>query len=454
MMGAKSSCFTRLGFALALAIAPPFAAPAEAQYPTPVPAAPPEAPSPGISTSRPRFSADAIVQPGEMGVPEVRIDYRLARSEILFERSPSGYRAAYEIRAIFRVDKGKREVAGDASIRELRVARYSETQTQGNDIVDHITFRIPPGRYEVEVLVTDLNAECTSSTTIPIEVPGAEAGQIWLTDLFFGTLAVDSTGTAADADPPMLPNPSRSFGDDLPRLAVAGEIVDNRPAGSPDSLYKLSYRMLNEIQDVVAHGDTAIARRGSRTPFRIHPLFGPLEPGLYRFTVELTSPLITTKGQKKKTPIRREKSFTVEASATTAAVDLKTSLEVLRYIATEAEITEMDRLKTSEERRAFWEAFWRRRDPSPETTRNEAMDEFYKRVRYADQRFGVGGAGWKTDMGRIYIQYGQPDEIARNPFRFDGPPEEIWYYYQLRKTFVFVDRDGFGRYELDLERSR
>ena len=82
------------------------------------------------------------------------------------------------------------------------------------------------------------------------------------------------------------------------------------------------------------------------------------------------------------------------------------------------------------------------------------MEEFYRRVRYADQRFGVGGPGWKTDMGRIYIQYGPPDEIVRNPFRFDGPPEEIWYYYQSRRTFTFVDRDGFGRYELDLERSR
>ena len=225
-------------------------------------------------------------------------------------------------------------------------------------------------------------------------------------------------------------------------------------AGAPDSVYKLSYRVLNEIQVVVAKGDTAIARRGPRTSFLIRPGFRPLEPGVYRFTLELTSPLIPAKGQKKATPMHREKSFTVEASAASAAIDLKTTLEVLRYIATDAEIAEIDRLGTPEERQAFWEKFWRNRDPTPETLRNEAMEEFYKRVRYADQRFGVGGAGWKTDMGRIYIQYGQPDEIVRNPFRFDGPPEEIWYYYKSRRTFVFVDRGGFGRYELDLERSR
>jgi len=438
---------------MATSAAPPLVGRALAQYPSPVPAAPLEAPSPGISLTRPRFSADATVQPGETGEPEVRIDYRLARSELLFERTPSGYRAAYEIRVIFMTEKGKREVAGDAHTRELRVARYAETQAIGNDIADHLTFRVPPGRYRIDVALTDLNAERTSSTTVPVEVPGLAAGQLWLTDLYLGTVEKDSSGSA-EQRAVLTPNPSRSFGDELPRFAAAGEIVDNRPAGAPDSAFQLSYRILNELQVVVAHGDTSIVRRGPRTPFLIRPAFGPLEPGSYRFVLELTSPLVTTKGQKKPTPIRREKSFTVVPSATSAAVDLKTALEVLRYIATDAELTEMDRLRTPEERRAFWEAFWRRRDPSPETSRNAAMEEFYKRVRYADQRFGVGGPGWKTDMGRIYIQYGQPDEIVRNPFRFDGPPEEIWYYYQSRRTFVFVDRDGFGRYELDPERSR
>ena len=448
MMRANSSSYIRrltlsLMLAVAAPTAPPLAGPALAQYPSPVPVAPPEAPMPGISMTRPRFSADAIVQPGDSGAPEVRIDYRLARSELLFERTLTGYRASYEVRVIFRTTKAKKEVAGDAHTREFWVARYAETQAQGDDIADHLIFRMPPGKYLVEINLTDLNAERPSSTTVPVEVPGIAEGQIWLTDLYLGTVEKNAA-----------PNPSRSFGDELPRFAAGGEIVDNRAAGAPDSVYQLSYRILNELQVSVAHGDTSIVRRGSHTAFLIRPGLGPLEPGSYRFALELSSPLLPTKGQKKATPIRREKPFTVMPSAASATVDLKTALEVLRYIATDAELTEMDRLRTPEERRAFWEAFWQRRDPLPETSRNEAMEEFYKRVRYADQRFGVGGPGWKTDMGQIYIVYGQPDEIVRNPFRFDGPPEELWYYYQSRKTFVFVDRDGFGRYELDRDRSR
>jgi GWxTD domain-containing protein len=122
---------------------------------------------------------------------------------------------------------------------------------------------------------------------------------------------------------------------------------------------------------------------------------------------------------------------------------------VLRIIADDQERGEMSRLTTEEERRAFWDEFWKKRDPTPDTPQNEEMQEFYQRVQYANQHFGTGGPGWKSDMGATYIKYGPPDEVERHPFNFDRPPEEIWYYYRDKWTFVFVDRDGFGRYQLE-----
>ena len=425
---------------------------AEAQYPNPNPAASPESPPPGVSFSRPRFSADAVIQPGEGGIPEVRIDYRIARSELLFERSTAGYRAGYSVLVIFKTAKGEREVAGDTFTRELRVARYAETTSRGNDVIDHVTFRIPEGRYHIVVALTDLTAERTSEAALEIEVPGVSAGQIWFTDLSFGTSGTDSGGVHSSG-PSIEPNPSRRYGDNLPSLAVTGEIVDNRPHGAADSVYQLHYVVLSELQAEVAKGDTTLTRNGARTSFLLRPGLDHLEPGPYRFALELRKPLIPLKGKKKGTPIRREKGFVVEQTAAAVALDPRTALEVIRYIATESELIEIDRLRTPEEKRAFWEAFWRRRDPSPETPQNEAMDEFYRRVQYSNQQFGAGVPGWRTDRGRIYIENGQPDEVVRNPFNFDRPPEEIWYYYRERKTYVFVDREGFGRYQLDTERS-
>ena len=56
--------------------------------------------------------------------------------------------------------------------------------------------------------------------------------------------------------------------------------------------------------------------------------------------------------------------------------------------------------------------------------------------------------GWRSDRGRIYIKYGQPEQVESRPSRVDGLAVEVWTYIDLGLRFVFVDYDGFGRYEL------
>lgn len=411
-----------------------------------------ELPVPGISPTRPRFSVDAVIQPGEGGASEVRLDYRLARTELLFERGPSGYRSAYEVRVIFSRQKRGQQETGDIFQRELRVPTYVETRTVGQDIVDHVSFRVAPGKYVVEVAVTDLVAERISGTSFDFTVPAQPAGQLWFTDISLGTLA-NRSADSTDARSRLDPNPSRRFGDDIEGFAAYGEIVDARPNAAQDERYKIEYRVENSFSDVLFRADTTIVRTGQRTPFLFKPRLPRMAPGAYRFVVDLKAPLQPVANKKKVVPVRREKAFDVEPSTASFAVDPKSSIEVLYCIATSDEKNVMGKLKTAEEMLGFWESFWKQKDPSPDTPRNESLDEFSQRVRYANQQFSVGGPGWKTDMGCIYIRYGRPDEITRNPFNFDRPPEEIWYYYQKGKTYFFVDRQGFGRYELDERRS-
>jgi len=426
--------------------------PAAAQYTTGDMTGAGEMPIPGISATRPRFSVDAAIQPGEGGEPEVRLDYRLSRTELLFERRPTGYHAAYEVRVIFSRSKRGRQEAGDLFQRQLEVATYGETRIMGQDVVDHVAFQVPPGKYVVEVAITDLVAERISGTSFDFTVPARPAGQLWFADISLGTRsarAADTTDVRSRLDP----NPSRRYGDDIGALAAYGEIVDARPSAAKDERYKIEYRVENGFSEVLYRADTTIVRAGVRTPFLLTPRLPRLAPGAYRFVVDLKAPLQPAVDKKRAVPVVREKAFDVEQSLASFAADPRSSIEVLRCIATDEEQTEMGKLKTEESKRGFWEAFWKHRDPTPDTPRNEALDEFSARVRYANQQFGVGMPGWKTDMGCIYIRHGKPDEIVRNPFNFDRPPEEIWYYYRARKTYFFVDEDGFGRYELDPRRS-
>ena len=51
-------------------------------------------------------------------------------------------------------------------------------------------------------------------------------------------------------------------------------------------------------------------------------------------------------------------------------------------------------------------------------------------------------------MGMIYIVLGPPDNVDRHPFEYDSKPYEIWYYYDINRSFYFLDETGFGDYRL------
>ncbi|RKZ28792.1 hypothetical protein DRQ26_00365 [bacterium] len=125
--------------------------------------------------------------------------------------------------------------------------------------------------------------------------------------------------------------------------------------------------------------------------------------------------------------------------------------ELLRQLELIANPSEVNALEDADSttRDSLWEDFWKKRDPTPSTELNEVKEEFFKRVQYANENFGTPTKrGWETDRGRVYITYGQPNEIERHPFEINTYPYEVWYYYSLGLTFVFVDTFGDGDYQL------
>lgn len=129
--------------------------------------------------------------------------------------------------------------------------------------------------------------------------------------------------------------------------------------------------------------------------------------------------------------------------------DLDLAIKQLRYIAKEDSIKHFLKKGSYEEKKAFFQRFWESKDPNPDTEANELMEEYYRRVNYANGQFSSSGlGGWITDRGRIFIKFGQPDDVERHPFEANSYPYEIWRYYSLQKNFLFIDRTGFGDYDL------
>lgn len=100
------------------------------------------------------------------------------------------------------------------------------------------------------------------------------------------------------------------------------------------------------------------------------------------------------------------------------------------YIITAEERKHFLVLTTNEERDTFIEAFWRIRNPDPNSGVNTYKEEHYRRLAYANQNFGTAKYedGWRTDMGRMYIVLGPPKQRGLYHALANVRDMEIWFY--------------------------
>lgn len=84
----------------------------------------------------------------------------------------------------------------------------------------------------------------------------------------------------------------------------------------------------------------------------------------------------------------------------------------VRYLMSTKESDEIRGLGSIPQLVDFVTRFWARRDPTPGTFKNEWREVFWQRVSEANRRFGNSVLpGWKTDMGKIFILLGEPNEV-------------------------------------------
>ena len=141
------------------------------------------------------------------------------------------------------------------------------------------------------------------------------------------------------------------------------------------------------------------------------------------------------------------------------------------WIITDEETKAFKSLSNDEERDAFIENFWLRRNPNPDSPENEFREEHYRRIVYSNEHFAAGKPGWKTDRGHIYISFGKPDSIDSHPSggAYQRPieegggetstfPFETWHYRYLEGIgdnidLEFVDSCQCGDYHYTIDRS-
>lgn len=111
----------------------------------------------------------------------------------------------------------------------------------------------------------------------------------------------------------------------------------------------------------------------------------------------------------------------------------------IRYLATDRELKQYNTLSRAGKFEWLRTQFWQQHD----------FARYLARLRIVDERFRQGRRpGRETDPGRVYLRYGEPDEIESHTMIEHARPHEHWRYYQLGYHFIFVDLGGDGRLRL------
>jgi GWxTD domain-containing protein len=150
---------------------------------------------------------------------------------------------------------------------------------------------------------------------------------------------------------------------------------------------------------------------------------------------------------------KSSKQLEDEAFARLPQADKAWLTEDVTYIIEAGERCAFLKLETDDEREQFIEQFWLLHNNNPESQGNGFKEEHYRRIVFANEKFGTEIPGWRSDRGHAYILFGPPDTIdshargeltGTQPVGQPEPPQGSWEKWHYRYL------EGFGE-NIDLE---
>ncbi|MCR4439082.1 MAG: GWxTD domain-containing protein [bacterium] len=393
----------------------------------------------------------------------------LPRSTLMYQRAEDG-----RLRAEFLVDALLFSGADTVAHRAWRNVDFADSLAETRGAFSLFTvgqFNVPRGHYRVDLLVVDTASRDTARAIFDIKAIAFPDSGLCLSDLQLAAqISRDTThGQFTKGNYLVLPNPPGIYGTTLPILYFYAEVY-NLTYGHPgdSASYRVNYFILNgEGQRVKAFPSSRKTKPGTSAVEVGGLNIITLPSGTYYIVLEVEDPTTgerasvmkkffvyregeTFAAQQQKTPTGKgSPGLDAERYNVMSEKELDHEFEVTRYINTAEDRATWKKLNLAGKRN-FLRELWARMDQTPGTPENEFKQDYLARVAEANAVFRGFREGWKTDRGRILLQYGRPDEIERFPFSAENKAYHIWHYYSVQGgvMFIFVDKREMGDFEL------
>ena len=350
----------------------------------------------------------------------IELSYEIPNTSLAFLREDSGFVARYQI-SIQVTDKRHDVVAGDLWQKVVRLQEYGPTIARDSVESGTVRLSMPKAALDALVQVNDQGSERSALARFRIE---RQTGGL--------TVRLYKSGK---------PVSMRKYGIGDTLVAVAEATSSRDRIDSCRFVLKRDRRVVTGATIPARMKDESGGTRAeARFEYPIRDSAGVARLGGGEYSLEVVA-VRAGRALRATVGFRIDVPFFLDDSVYLHRVGQ------LMYVASNDELKHLRSISRGE-RQGAWSEFWKKREQTPIKGRYVNEEEYFERIDYAQEHFGLGDRGFLSDRGHVYVLYGAPDQIESRPFDIDTPAYEIWYYYQINKEFDFVDRFGAGEYVL------
>ena len=390
------------------------------------------------------FKPTVQVIPKSGTIISVSYLYRIPYDVLVFERDANSFNASARI--LVEVLKDDELVRRDIQDKKISVDDFDLTQSKSLAVEGIIKFDLEADEYMIEGEVSDMLSEKVIKL-LPINIRGIDYKQTGI----YNPIVIDFEHSTCDGrNLPLIVNKggsipfsSQDFQLIIPIADTTAETITIELMNNDKDLVikTISEAYITGISAVECNDKLFIDTDNDvqkTKNFILRDFSQILNEGLLLATVS-----IGKEGESQDYPI--------SVTWLNKPISLRNpefAIEMLKYIEQETIVSEL--LDADIDKyQIVLHNYWKRYDPTPETEYNELMEEFYSRIDYAALEFrGITKKnGLSTDRGKVYIRFGEPDNIERFSNNL-GYVVETWNYSSPIQKFVFVDKQGTGNFVL------
>lgn len=383
------------------------------------------------SSGRAKYFQDYLNFMDDDGQSRVDLFIQVPFKEIQFIKSSKGFQGGYSVTVSIYQDDKETLVFEKVWTEKITSSSYKKSISRESFNLSFRSINLVPGEYFIKTILADKESHQEYLSERMFKVKDYKVKPA-ISDILFSTNKKNSNDNSK-----IIPNISRNISNSKVGLNFFFEVYTDSSTVS-----NIEFHIADKNGKIIYSKFRKQTFNETKTQIYYSITDTTLNFGTYILTVILKD------NDGNQISISKKPFFSRWVGLPASVQDIDEAIAQLLYIASPSDIEYMEEGKTEKEKIMRFLQYWKSKDPSPGNEENQVFEEYFNRVSFANENFSSYTKGWRSDRGMVFIILGAPNNIDRHPFEYDSKPYEVWQYYDLNKSFVFIDHSGFGDYRL------